>query len=235
MSKYTTELRYICEYLAGKQESVGYTNVQEVINSAWEKIFDFDFPIFDENYKSVLCPKIIKAYYTREIGAETYGLWKLWLDARMNDIMPYYNQLYSSALLKFDPLENYKMVTEHEQNDDSTTTGETAGENSASHNETSLNTDLFCDTPQGTIDNIRPTDAYLSTARKISTGGDTRDSSTAKSTSTGKTQTLTKYLTNVHGATGASFSKLLQEYRDTFVNIDQEIIKELNSLFMCIW
>ena len=54
MSKYTTEVRYICEHLAGETESVGSDNVDSVIEKSRTKIFDFDFPIYDETYRSVL-------------------------------------------------------------------------------------------------------------------------------------------------------------------------------------
>ena len=99
MSKYTTELRFICESKAGLSDSVGFNQIDDVISKSWNKIFD-NFPIFDESYRSVLCSKILKHYYTREISAETVGLWQLWLNTRMGEIMPYYNKLYESALLE---------------------------------------------------------------------------------------------------------------------------------------
>ena len=43
MSKYTTEVRFICESLAGNSESVGGNGIDNVIQSAIPKIFDFDF------------------------------------------------------------------------------------------------------------------------------------------------------------------------------------------------
>lgn len=104
MSKYTTELRFICEQYAGLSESVGYPNVKDVIEQSRTKIFDFDFPIFDEEYRAVLETKIIKHYYMYEIGFETVSLFKYFLDTRLNEIMPYYNQLYKSELIKFDPM-----------------------------------------------------------------------------------------------------------------------------------
>ena len=122
MSKYTTELRFICETSAGLTDSEGYTSTRDIIEKSRAKIFDFDYPIFDENYRSVLETKIIKHYYTREIAAETVGLWKLWLDERMNNIMPYYNQLYKSELLEFNPLYDTDITTDsnrkinHEEN-----------------------------------------------------------------------------------------------------------------------
>ena len=45
MSKYTTELRFICESLAGYDSSQGYGKVSEIIENSWDKIFDFDFPL----------------------------------------------------------------------------------------------------------------------------------------------------------------------------------------------
>ena len=105
MSKYTTEVRFICETETGLTESVGYSKVDEVLDKSWDKIFDTGgWEIYDEEYRAILCKKILKHFYTREIGAETAGLWKLWLNQRMSEIMPYYNQLYKSTLLEFNPL-----------------------------------------------------------------------------------------------------------------------------------
>lgn len=104
MSKYTTEVRFICENASGLDESKGYTDVDTIITNAIPKIFTFTFPIFDENYRTVLENKILKHFYTREIGEETVGLWKLRLGTKLNEIMPYYNKLYRSELLEFNPL-----------------------------------------------------------------------------------------------------------------------------------
>ena len=114
MSTYTTEVRFICENSAGLTESADYLSVSEILDKARNKIFDFDFPIFDESYRNVLEDKILKHYYTREIGLETVGLWKLKLDTKMNEIMPYYNQLYKSAVLEFNPLYDVDYTRTHE-------------------------------------------------------------------------------------------------------------------------
>lgn len=103
MSVYTTEVRYICEVEAGMSQDSGYNDIDEIIDKSWKKIFKH-FPIFDESYRESLCKKILNHYYTREIGAETVALWKFWLNQKMNEIMPYYNKLYLSEQLKYDPL-----------------------------------------------------------------------------------------------------------------------------------
>lgn len=114
MSSYSTQLRYICEYLAGLDESQGFNSVDNVIEKARPLIFDFDYPIFDERYKAVLETKILRQYYVREIGFETYGLFKLRLQAKMDEIMPMYNKLYKSELLKFNPFYDVDLTTTHE-------------------------------------------------------------------------------------------------------------------------
>ena len=63
LSKYTTEVRYICETAANLTESKGYSYIDEILTAAAPKIFDFEFPIYDENYRSILEKKILKHYY----------------------------------------------------------------------------------------------------------------------------------------------------------------------------
>lgn len=126
MSKYTTEVRYICERAAGLDESVGFNDVDEVIEAAIPGIFSFDFPVFDENYRNVICSKILRHYYTREIGFETVGLWKLKLQTRLDEIMPYYNQLYKSELIKFNPLYDTDLQTTNVSDKNSETNREEA-------------------------------------------------------------------------------------------------------------
>ena len=93
------------------KHSVGADKINEVVNSVANDIVG-DYPIFDEEYRGVLNAKILKHYYTREIGEETVGLWKFRLNTRMNEIMPYYNQLYKSQLIKFNPLWDTDLTSE---------------------------------------------------------------------------------------------------------------------------
>lgn len=104
MSNYTTQVRFICETAKGETESRGYNSLDDIIEAGRKFVFDFSYPIFDPAYKSVLETKILKHFYTREIGEETVGLWKLRLNTRMNEIMPFYNKMYESELLAFNPL-----------------------------------------------------------------------------------------------------------------------------------
>ena len=114
MAKYTTEIRSICEHYAGLTESTGFEDVDEIVEKARRKIFQ-NYPIFNENHRAELEHKILKHYYMREIGFETVGLFKLFLNERMAEIMPYYNKLYESETLEFDPFKNVDVWNTHEQ------------------------------------------------------------------------------------------------------------------------
>ena len=242
MSKYTTELRFICESKAGLSDSVGFNQIDDVISNSWNKIFD-NFPIFDESYRSVLCSKILKHYYTREISAETVGLWQLWLNTRMGEIMPYYNKLYESALLEFDPFKDVN----YSRNHGGTFTGDTrrngrsdvSVDNSVTSNGTSNSKNLFSDTPQGAITNIE-NESYLTNATLIkdtdtNTTNTDGNSTTQNTETTGVTNTDNWIETIVGKQSTVSYSKLLQEFRDTFLNIDVMIINDLSDLFMNLW
>ena len=140
MSKYTTEVRFICENSAGLSESEGADNVDSVLDRCWNKVFNFDFPIFDENYRQVLCRKILKHYYTREIAHETVGRWKLALNAKLNEIMPYYNQLYKSELLEFNPFYDVDLTRSREGSGTRDTTGSTSNTSTESGTNTKTDT-----------------------------------------------------------------------------------------------
>lgn len=256
MSKYTTEVRFICETSAGLTESVGYSGIDEVLEKARDKVFDFDFPIFDESYRAVLENKILKHYYTREIGAESVGLWKLWLNTRLNEIMPYYNKLYESELIKFNPMYDADLTTDYKKTDNGghsksgsfSETDGSSGTISRTTQDAQKNDhwDYYSDTPQGGVNGLA-NNTYLTNARHITddgTGSTSTTSGTDSSTVTkngnnsenGTINNVEDYLHHVVGKTGGvSYSKLLSEFRDTFLNIDMMIIGELKDLFMNLW
>lgn len=221
MSKYTTEVRYICEHYAGLDESKGFNDVAEIIASARTKIFDFSFPMFDESYRSVLETKILKHYYTREIGAESVGLWKLWLDTRLNEIMPFYNKWYESELIQFNPLHDVDVTTNRngnlageKQNNGSITENNNLTTNSTTHSEGTAGTDYngssqgtrndnnwdyYSDTPQGGLSGIE-NNTYLTNVRHIVNNGTNSDTSNSTTDSENENDTTTT-ITNSGGKT----------------------------------
>ena len=226
MSKYTTELRFICENQAGLDHSVGGNQVKEVVLAACPKIFDDDIPFFDEAYRLPLESKILMHYYTREISGETFALWKLWLNNRMREIMPYYNQLYKSTLLEFNPLFT-KSVTES-YSGNGTDNGNTVSHGNSGENATARR--LYSDTPQGGLDGVE-NEKYLTNVTKNTNSAN----ATADNTLVSSNDTTQDYLRTITGFEGGSASKLLKDFRDTFINIDVRVIEELSDLFFNLW
>ena len=110
MSSYTTQLRYICESLAGERKSVDYSKIDDVVDAARVKIFDFDYPL-PATSKEVFERNFIMHFYAREIGFETYGYWKLKLRSRLNLICPRYAKLLKSENLIDDPFNSFDKTT----------------------------------------------------------------------------------------------------------------------------
>lgn len=236
MSKFTTQVRFICETTANLSESTGFNDIENVLNESWNKIFS-DFPIFDEQYRAELCKKILRHYYTREICCETVGRWKLFLSDKMKNIMPYYNQLYQSELLKIQPLVSVDRSVTHEGSGTETKTTTRNGTNSNS-SKTDGSTDTwsyYSDTPQGGINGLDSND-YLTNATH-NVGKDSTSSTLSGTTSdneTGSGNRSDSYVDKVLGYEGNQ-SEMLLKFRETFLNIDMMIINDLKDLFFTLW
>lgn len=236
MSKYTTQVRFICETSAKLMESSGFNDIEDILDKSWNKIFS-DFPIFDEEYRPELCKKILRHYYTREICCETVGRWKLFLSDKMKNIMPYYNQLYQSELLKIQPLVSVNKSVNHEGSGSETKTTNRNGTNSSS-SRTDGTTDTwsyYSDTPQGGINGLDSND-YLTNATH-NVGSDATNSTlngTTNDSETGTGNRSDTYVDKVLGYEGNQ-SDMLLKFRETFLNIDMMIIDELKDLFFTLY
>ena len=120
---------------------------------------------------------------------------------------------------------------------------------------------MYSDTPQGALTGIE-TETYLTNARKItntdsstsestnSGNGEYKDTGNVKYTdtserantkngsnsNTGTVNNTEEYLESVSGKQGSgSYSGMLKEYRDTFLNIDRMVIDEFDDLFFGLW
>lgn len=253
MSKYTTVVRFICENSAGLSESESADNIDSILDKCWNKVFNFDFPIFDENYRQVLCRKILKHYYTREIAHETVGRWKLALNTKLNEIMPYYNQLYKSELLEFNPFYDVDLTRSREGSGTSNRTSNNTETNSGTSKNVSSgsgtsNTDTlnrFSDTPQNSMDTQGIADSVpLTTVTKVNEDNTTTNTSTDTLTrndsktgnGTENINSTDKYIETVKGKQGTeNYSSLLKKFRETFLNIDMMIIEDCSDCFFTLW
>lgn len=246
MSHYTTEIRFICETESGLSESKGFNDINEILIKSAPKIFNFDFPIFDESYRLPLEIKILRHFYTREIGFETVGLWKLKLQSTLCDIMPYYNQLYKSQLLEFNPLYDVDLTIDHNKKGDTNSENENNSVSNGNNTSNAVSRNYYSDTPQGAV-NVPFTKSgngvsttsdigYLTNASKDDTSQTTHAETTSNDKGKFSGTTLEEYLEHIKGKRGThTYSNMLLEYRKTFLNIDLSIIEELEPLFFGLW
>ena len=198
------------------------------IKSLIDNNFDFEmtsYPIFDENYRETLNNNILNHYYENEIGFETAPLFRFYLNQKLNEIMPYYNELYKvqKKLIKDNLLLNNVNITEQLQGSNTTKTSSTSQSSNKGKN-------LFQDTPQGNISqqdinaqNVYATDITL-------TENSINDNSSANGTGTNN------YIKTIIGNNGGKFNiDVLNDIKNNLMNIDLMIINELNDLFMQIF
>ena len=232
MASYTMELRKVIEYFGR----------EEVEN--WFKDYDLSHYLtptqieqitkFNVWSKDRLATKIVDNYYMREIGFETPALFKHYAKIEMKKIMERYLPKIYSNFLEYDPLSNVDFTETYTRE----ISGETA--NSGSSNSTSQNNssglNVNSDTPQGQISkqNIL-TGSYASQTNASETESEIQDNTSTENQGTSNTiETFTRHEEGDNGVIITN-QRLVKEYREIIVAIDEEIINELNCLFMGIY
>ena len=288
MASYTMQLR---EYIEGFSEDV-MLSTRDKIEHGRTKLFDFNYPIFDSEYKAVFETHFIRNFYMREIGFETESLFKFQLETWLEINMPYYNQLFESELLEFDPFVNWSEdVTHDKTNDrdqkdsrDTSQTSNVAGENDSILDQTSdtgttskqdtttkttddnFSREITSDTPasrleltsndgegvieyasnieEDTENNVRDATSNVTGSSDSGTVDHATNKQTSNVDSAGSQND--NYNSNVNefenfiqkrkGKLGNdSYSKMLQEYRNTFLRIEKDIFNDMQELFMLVY
>ena len=207
MSKYTLELRYLYE--------------DKKFN-----LFDFPYNLYNNDLKPWFEEKFYQHFMFYEIGFDTIGMFKQRLMTKLNDIYPYYKQLYETEIrtkgidfmLNKDLKESYirELTSSNNSSQESNTTSN--GLSTAGQLTPSL------------IANSQKIDKFMDTAQK--------DESSSNATATGESTGNSKeeYTLTSQGNIGiTSSAELLDKWRDVLLNIDLMIFEECNDLFMQIF
>lgn len=217
-------------------------------------------PIHKELYgfipsREVLNNKILNHYKYKEIGFETVARFLDELEISLNEIMPYYNQMYKSVDVMNgidDIFGNLDVVESFEQRSEGTTTdssessatsntSSTANSNSTTTSESESNSkNISSQTPQGNInvtdiDNVTHADQVSwsksnSNDSATNIGTDTTTSESEQSSSGESTQNSTGLTTHTltrKGNQGVNtYAHDMLEFRELFVNIEKQIIED---------
>ena len=154
-----------------------------------------------------------------EIGFETPALFKHYLNNKMELIMPKFNALFEAQKqILENPLGNVNLTETLQRNVDNE-----AESNSKS---TGKNKNLFQDTPQGSLSQTDIDEQKWAT--NLTLNSNTIDDNTKS-----KGNTVEAYTKRIIGNNGRKYNvEIYQKLISGFVSVNQQIIDELNDLFM---
>ena len=232
MAIYTIELRKICE-IYGRDEVENWFKDYELTDYLTPTQIE-QIKKFNVWSKDRLAKKIVNHYFMREIGFETPALFKHYVNVTMQEIMERYLPKIYSNFLEYDPLSNVDYTEEftREITGDSSSNGES--NSNSTNNASGFN--INNNTPQQRITKQNlDSGIYASSTNQSETNATITDNT--NTTSTANSKTIEKYTRHEEGDNGVIITnqRLVKEYREVIVAIDEEIIKELNSLFMGLY
>ena len=72
------------------------TKIKDLARASSSQIFDFDYPLSNKVDKEDFETMILNHFIDRRIAFETYTLFHIKLETKMNEIMPYYKKIFDS-------------------------------------------------------------------------------------------------------------------------------------------
>lgn len=218
-------------------------------------LFDFPYQLDDANFKKDLEKFVIDFFYDMEIAFETPDMFKRKFQARWLRIIPYYNHLYNTTLLQYNPLINSKMTEALEQlatsssTQDSTTatTGSATNTTDASGTNNSTTTSdsntKGSDYPQQPIagGNYLANEA-ITDSTQTTTGDNTNtattttdDEGTATASTEASSTNNSNYTKTIEGMTGTTYQQLIAAERENILRIQDLVIAEMKPCFMMVY
>lgn len=223
-NQYTISVRWVVESYSQETPEI---STDQKIAIALPQIFNFDFPIYDESYRTEFEEKLIRHFYFHEINITSIGAWKFQLREKLNLIMPVYNKMYEAVAIKYDPLIDTQMHETYTRTNNLTSNSSTQGD--VTQNDTSQNQQVYSDLPQTTLHggdyatNSTQNDGTATSAQK------------ASQTANAKSDNTETYEHNNTGFSSRSQQGLLMEYYESLRNVDEMIFNELRELFMLVY
>lgn len=220
MAKYSMELREMI-ITFGEDEVKGWFGdwqLSDFLDSEEIKVIE-DRGVWS---KEKLLDRIITHFYTREIGTNTPGQFRLFVKDKMNEIMETYAPLIYSASIKYDPMVNVDYSEIYHGTNDGNSNSSTKSNGSA--------LTVNSDTPQGQISKSE----ILNGKYASSTGANETDNTVTDNTNTQGTQDYTKTIKGNSGVS-ATAQKMILQYRENIRALNSEIINDLEPLFMGIY
>ena len=189
--------------------------------------------------------KILSYYMYREIGFETVGRFLQELEISLNEIMPYYNQLFYSADQDFNIIYNvdYQRTINRDLAGNTSTESSVTDSTETSTETTSNSKHVSSDTPQNQLSITNKQIDSVDYANQVDWNKDDATSSgsssgESNSSGTGTNREIESTLETTKGNFGVvSAQDLIKKYREIIINIEQKIINDprIVELFMLVY
>lgn len=231
--------------------------LNELLNDERIGVFTFDYAFYSPNPsdKQTFERTFTDTYYFHEIGFETPERFKKHLQARLDLIMPYYQQLALTEWNKVRTTEqmmtskNLTETTTHEQtvsgsqSSNLTATGESTGNNQSTSTQNTTIDNKQSQLADG-VSQASLAEGYLTgvnNSTSSGTGTDTITSSQNQTSEQSGTTTNEQTISDIttftsNGDIGIQTpAYAITEWRKVIININQMIIEECKDLFMQIY
>lgn len=181
------------------------TKIRNLAKATRERIFDFDYVLSNEIDKEDFECQILNHYMLRRIGFDTFTAFQIYLENKLNEILPFYNKM-------FDALADFNLFND----------GEVITRNRTDSGTTSLNTTNNLDTrfaeyPLNRLNDIND-GSYVTNQTKNSGNNNSNGTSSTTEVETTRRSPVDKM-------------DLYQKYLDTKNSIMTMIYKDLDILF----
>ena len=206
--------------------------VPQLSENGRSTIFNFDYPLSSKVDKEKFECMILNHFLQRRIGFETVTAFRIQLDVKLNEIMPFYNKM-------FDALENWDIfdgeTMERTGKDDRKTENNNNTKNNLTNHSLTTTNDTSdrrnSELPQSRLEDVR-NGSYVTNYSYDTNNNNSEDTSFSEGTSeaTNNGTDVNEYSENIK-RTSADKIAILREMQDNIKTIYSMIFKDLDCLF----
>lgn len=220
MATYSVQLRRIVETFGQTEVATWFSsyNLADYVLPDQLKVIE-EAGFFNP---TTIANHIIEKFWMREIGFETPGEFMRQAKIRMREIIARQAPLMYTVSVSYDPLinENFTETINRTTQNTGTTTSSANGSGIS----------VASDTPQGQINKDEVLQGKYASQVNAT---DTQSNGTSDANSN-ENETITRHR---EGNTGisATYQKMIEQYRDNIIEVENNIMRDLEDLFMGIW
>ena len=206
--------------------------IKDLAKAGRSTIFNFDYPLSSKVDKEKFECMILNHFLQRRIGFETVTAFRIQLDVKLNEIMPFYNKM-------FDALENWDIFDGETMERTGKDDRKTENKNNTKNNLTNHSTTTANDTsdrrnselPQSRLEDVR-NGSYVTNYSYDTNNNNSEDNSNSEGTSeaTNNGTDVNEYNETIK-RTSADKIAILKEMQENIKTIYSMIFKDLDCLF----